>query len=103
MTSIDRQSVEIRTFTVTDTLGADLSSDTVDVAFVPQGTRPDTGDWITCQWTADTPGSVDVKFNMGTGSFDLTDWGGKSYKRYVRITDSPEIPIIEADDRLDVK
>jgi hypothetical protein len=97
--SIDRDSKEIRTFTLTEAHGDDLSADTVEVAIIPTGTRPDVTDWIACAWTAGTPGSVDVPINL-PGGFTLTTPG--TYHRYVRLTDSPEVPVIRATDSLTV-
>jgi hypothetical protein len=102
MAVIDRDSQEIRTFTVgaVDTSGTtvDITADSVDVAFVPQGTRPATGDWKTCSRDPDVSTLVAVKFGL-SGGFTL-DPG--SYARFVRITDSPEVPILPCKDILTV-
>jgi|GEM_PF-4595205 hypothetical protein len=57
--------------------------------------RPDPAGWKTAQWGTDDDGQTVAQILIGPGSdFDLSIAPG-TYVPYVRITASPEIPVIE--------
>ena len=102
MTTIDRDSVEIRSFTITAKDPAtsepvDITADAVSVAFTlaKSSDRPTT--WIVCPRNSEDPTLVDVQF--GPAGFQLTPG---TYRRWVKFTDGPETPVLEAADVLTV-
>lgn len=59
-----------------------------EMAILPEGEDPDSGDWETAEWSGD-----DVIILVGPGgAFTLTK--GVRYEVWVRITASPEIPVL---------
>lgn len=57
--------------------------------------RPDAASWKTAQWGTDEDGQTVAQILIGPGSdFDLSTAPG-TYVPYIRITASPEIPVIE--------
>lgn len=67
---------------------ANKASFAVEMAVVPEGQDPVSGDWKTAEWSGD-----DVIAMVGAGStIPLTR--GVTYEVWVRITASPEIPVL---------
>jgi hypothetical protein len=80
-------SVEYVQVAVTGPAGLDLSDLDVELAIVADGQTPDTGDWKAGTWIGS---SAAVLIGPGT-SLEL-DQG--TYDVYVKITSSPEIPVL---------
>ena len=71
------------------------TSDAVAFAFMPQPTQvPGGGDWVTGSWDTNTS-SILYPYNAKclVGPSGTTTLGIGTYYVYVRITDSPEIPV----------
>lgn len=86
--------------TATTTSGAayNPTSDTVQMAFMPQATQfPSSGDWKTATWGTDTSNLL-----FPYAAYCLVGPGGTitlglgSYYMYLKVTDSPEIPVLVA-------
>jgi hypothetical protein len=74
------------------------TSDAVAFAFMPLATQvPGSGDWVTGSWDTNTS-SVLYPYNAKclVGPAGTTTLGIGTYYVYVRITDSPEIPVLIA-------
>jgi len=74
------------------------TSDAVQFAFMPQATQvPGNSDWVTGSWDSDTS-SVLYPYNAKclVGPSGTTTLGIGTYYVYVKITDSPEIPVLLA-------
>ena len=72
----------------------DPTSDTVTVAYLPDGTVPTTG-FNVASWSKDAQGNDYVKILVGPGG--AVTLGAGSYRTFVKINDSPEIPVLEGD------
>lgn len=59
-----------------------------EMAVLPEGQDPDSGDWQTAEWSGD-----DVICLVGPGT-DIELTRGVRYEVWVRITASPEIPVL---------
>jgi hypothetical protein len=73
------------------------TTDAVVMAFKSDGTEPVTNDWKASTWETDsttTPATYYARCLVGTGgTVALTDG---TYDVWVRVTDSPEIPVRKA-------
>lgn len=73
------------------------TSDTVTMAFVAEGTAPVSGDFKAATWETDsttTPATYFARCLIGpTGTLALT---AGIYDAYVKVTDSPEVPVHKA-------
>lgn len=78
----------------------DITSDAVEVAVVASGTALAEADWADGTWETDTVNSVDTYYaRLLITAGDFTEgW----YRVYVRITDDPETPVVEATDMVEV-
>lgn len=75
----------------------DPTSDTVSLAFTAEGVAPVTGDWQTGTWETDattTPDTYSARCLVGPNG-DVTLAVGV-YDVWVRVTDSPEVPVRKA-------
>lgn len=84
---------------VTDDTGAavDPTSDPVAMAFTANGADPVSGDWKTASWTTDATGARPVyRARCLVGPAGTVTLTAGLYAVWVRITDSPEIPVIPA-------
>jgi hypothetical protein len=72
------------------------TSDTVQMAFLADGAVPQSGDWKVASWETDVvTGQYRAKCLVGpSGTVTLT---AGTYRIFVKISDSPEIPVLEAD------
>jgi hypothetical protein len=74
------------------------TSDTVQMAFMPQATQvPQSADWQAASWDTVSTGLLypyAAKCLIGTGGTIALGTG--QFVAYVKITDSPEIPVILA-------
>lgn len=71
----------------------DPTSDDVDFAFLPSGQAPSGGDWTAGLW--ETDGSVYyAKILVGPGG--TVTLSTSEYVVWVKIVDSPEIPVLQA-------
>lgn len=81
--------------------GAVLSGDSVEMAFPAAGAAPASGDWKPATWltvTATTPDTYYARCLVGpAGTVTLT---AGSYDVWVRVTDSPEVPVLRAPGQL---
>lgn len=105
MASIDLDSVELRTFTVSTVDGQDIHADSVQVAFIAEGFRPDPAvDWHTASYisAAGTVYTFQVGFNTSGGVSLATLGGVGTYEVWVKVTDNPEVPILKTGDSLTV-
>jgi hypothetical protein len=67
--------------------GTDLSDLPVELAVVPDGETPDSGDWETGLWIG-----TNAAVLIGTGGLVLTPG---TYDVWVRITATPETPLLQ--------
>lgn len=88
MLSIPSLSVEYVKVPIVDG-PANLTSLAVQMAVVPQGQDPVSGDWKTATWIG-TSASVLI----GTGSSVGALTKGLTYGIWVKITSSPEVPVL---------
>ncbi len=76
------------------TSDGDVTAAPVSIAIVARGTEPDSGDWQNAAWKPNTtPPQATVLIGPGT-PFGLEQ--GSAYDVWVRVTESPEIPIRRA-------
>ena len=78
--------------------GADYNptSDTVSFAFITTG-EPGSGDWHGGTWAAaTTSGACVAQILIGPANSGIP-LGPGTYEVWVKVTDSPEVPVIEAD------
>lgn len=87
-TSIDRDSVEYVKVPVTTPAGVTITSQPVSIAVVADTARPVTGDWKTATWNGNVAQTL-----VGPGVLALTPG---NYKVWVKVTDSPEVPVLSA-------
>ena len=74
------------------------SADTVQMAFVPAGSTPVSGDWKNASWETDATTDPDTYYaralvGPGAGAV-IALTAGVLYDVYVKIVDSPESPVI---------
>jgi hypothetical protein len=81
-------SVEYLKVPITGPTGVDLDELDVELAVVPDGQTPESGDWETGVWSDDGRYAMAL---LGTGDLALTPG---TYDVYVRITSTPEIPVL---------
>lgn len=86
--SIDRDSVEYVKVPVTPPAGIDITAQPVSIAVTDAAARPVAADWKTASWD----GNV-AKTLIGPGVLALAPG---SYKVWVKVTDSPEVPVMAA-------
>ena len=84
--------------TATGTNGQPInpSTDSVQMAFVPQGVNPGSGDWHAGSWAATANGGYEAQCLVGPANGGTTPGIGV-FQIWVKITDSPEVPVIPAD------
>lgn len=87
MLEISHLSVEYVKIPVTGPV--ELSSLTVEMAVLPQGEDPDSGDWETAAWFNS---QASILIGSGTAIGALTK--GVTYGIWVRITSLPETPVL---------
>lgn len=86
--SIDRDSVEYVKVPVTAPADISITSQPVSIAVVDVAARPAPGDWKTASWDGNT-----AKTLIGPGVLPLSPG---TYKVWVKVTDSPEVPVLVA-------
>lgn len=69
----------------------DPTGDTVKMAFTDRFTNPVAGDWKTAVWETEN-GSYYAKCLVGPGG--TVALAADDYKVWVKVTDSPEVPIL---------
>lgn len=77
----------------------DPTADTVQMAFVPQGTVPISGDWKVGSWESDistTPTTHLARVLVGPGAGGVVTLVPGLYDCYCKIFDSSETPVIKA-------
>lgn len=70
------------------------TSDQVQLAFVTIGDDPAGSDWVTGSWET-ASGTYYARALVGPGG--TVELAKGRYQIYVKITDSPEIPVLESD------
>jgi hypothetical protein len=80
-------SVEYVKVAVTGPTGVDLSDLDVELAIVDDGQIPDVGDWKAGTWIGSSAAVL-----IGPGTDLALDQG--TYDVYVKITSSPEVPVL---------
>jgi hypothetical protein len=78
---------------VVDGAAYDPTSDTVQMAFTAVGVDPVSGDWKTAGWET-ISGRYYARCLVGPGG--TIDLAVGSYTVWVKVTDSPEIPILRS-------
>ena len=80
------------------------TGDQVQMAFMPQATQvPQPGDWQTATWTT-VPSNVLFPYSAQclVGPVGTVQLGVGSYVIYVKIGDSPEVPVLQAPMQLEI-
>ena|SRR5947209_446156 len=101
MLSISAQSTEYIRCQIQATnagVAVDPTSDTVQMAFVAEGTTPLSGDWKTASWEIDTTQSPTADFAralVGSGGV-ITLVAGTTYDCWIKVSDNPEVPVKKA-------
>lgn len=72
------------------------TSDAVSLAFMAAGVNPTGGDWHAATWET-TPTSYYARCLIGPGNVIV---GLGTWDVWVKITDSPEVPVIRLDETL---
>lgn len=71
------------------------TADTVQAAFKAPGVSPGPGDWLAASW--ETSGtSYFARVLVGPGAGAVVDLAVGTYDMWLKITDNPEIPVVEA-------
>jgi hypothetical protein len=103
ISSLSTEYVKVQvTFTVAGT-DTDPTGDTVQMAFKAPGTDPAGGDWVTGSWETDsTVASKPIRYARA-----LVGPAGKvlakgNYTVWVKVTDTPEVPAMQAPGLLQV-
>ena len=80
--------------TINGVSNADPTADTAQMAFLPVGTNPGVSDWHAASWTTipATPETIYIAQCLVGPSGTVTLTAG-TYQVWVKITDSPEIPV----------
>lgn len=82
-------SISVEFLKIPITGSSDLATFAVEMAVLPDGQDPDTGDWKTAEWS--TAGEAMILIGPGT-SLPLTK--GVTYVAWARITAAPETPVL---------
>lgn len=82
----------------------DLTDDQVDVALIPPDQSPAEADWVSCSWSTDRPGTVQLLLNLGGWDLPtlLGDLDQQFFYPWVRVHDDPETPVVRGPDTLRV-
>lgn len=98
MSTLSTEYVRVRVSATKNGIAYVPTSDTVAMAFVTPGSTPASGDWKTASW--ETAGSVYYAICLvGPGGNALA---AGTYKVWVKVTDSPEVPARPTADTLTV-
>ncbi|SRR5260221_9981483 len=76
----------------------DPTADTVQLAFIAEGSTPASGDWKTGSWETDattTPVTYFARALVGPSGGVIT-LAANTYDVFVKITDNPEVPVKKA-------
>jgi hypothetical protein len=76
----------------------DPTGDTVQLAFLPTGSSPTSGDWKTSSWEVGAAGTQSATYFarclVGPGGAITLALG--VYVVWVKVTDAPEVPVLQA-------
>jgi hypothetical protein len=75
----------------------DPTGDVVEAAFKLPGVNPAPGDWKTASWFVPMPDRFFALCLVGPGLGAALDLAVGSYKMWLRITDNPEVPVIQVE------
>lgn len=87
--SINQDSLEYLKVPVTAPVGVTIDTQVVEIAVMAPASQPEEADWRNAEWS---DGNV-ARILIGPGEKVLTPG---SYMVWVRITDTPEIPVLTA-------
>lgn len=94
ISSLSKEYVRVRVTAREDGAVVNPTADTVEMAFTASEAEPSGGDWKTAEWETDAntePDTYYARCLVGPGgTVALTDG---TYRVWVKITDSPEIPV----------
>jgi hypothetical protein len=71
------------------------TADAVAMAFMPGSSQPSSGSWNTGSWSTTAQGNYLAQVLVGPANSGVVLAPG-TYAVYVRITDSPEVPVLPA-------
>lgn len=74
----------------------DPTGDVVQAAFVAPGTNPAALDWKIASWETTNFGAHYARCLVGPGVGAALDLVAGNYRMWVKITDNPEVPVLEA-------
>src|SRR6266566_2068097 len=97
ISSLSKEYVLVRVdFTVAG-VATDPTGDTVQLAFLASGTDPTNPDWITGSWESDvTVAGHPIRYARALVGPGATALAKGSYVTWVKVGDSPEIPVKQA-------
>lgn len=75
----------------------DPTADVVEAAFKSPGVNPTNPDWKAAAWVVPRFGQFFAVALVGPGVGAVIDLPVGTYKMWLRITDSPEVPVIPVD------
>ena len=94
ISSLSKEYVRVRVYAETNGVAVNPTADTVEMAFISGDTEPTSPDWKAASWETDTTTEPDTYYArclVGPGgTVTLADG---LYQVWVRVTDSPEIPV----------
>ena len=95
--SLSKEYVKVRISAREDGVVVNPTADTVEMAFTSAEAEPTSPDWKAAEWETNTstdPDTYWARCLVGPGgTVALTDG---TYRVWVRITDSPEIPVLRS-------
>jgi hypothetical protein len=92
--ALSEQYVKVPVRAVVDGAPYDPTGDPVELAIVPHGTEPAGGDWHAGSWETTVTGLFSARVLVGPSSGLVLAAG--YYTVFVKITGSPEIPVLES-------
>lgn len=98
MSSLSTEYVLIPVSATKDGASYNPTSDTVQFAFMPTPTQvPQSTDWVAGEWESDSSNVIyPYAAKCLVGPSGTTTLGIGTYVIYVKITDNPEIPVLNA-------
>lgn len=84
------------TATVNGVTNYDPTGDTVVIAFVAPGVTPAGADFKAASWETVGSSNYYARALVGPGPGAVIDLAAGSYRMWIKITDNPEIPVLEA-------
>lgn len=85
----NRASVEYLSVEVEGDVDLDM---VVELAVTPLSEQPEAGDWVSASWTGDLAPTRIARVDPD----DVDGLAPATYRVWVRLTDNPEVPVVEA-------